>query len=87
MSWLETAPFAHQPWAEAVKRVFSEENSLKLTSRVDSAHLAIASRIAELSPLSDLSLFREEIHAINQALDFLQELIAVHAHSNKPMVL
>ncbi len=87
MSWLETAPIALQPWAEAVRRVFSEENSSKLTSRVDSAHLAIASRIAELSALSDLSPFREEIHAINQALNFLQELLAVHSHSNKPMVL
>lgn len=87
MWWLEAEPFENQPWAEAFNLVLSEVDSSRLTSRVESAHLAIASRIAELSQLSDLKQWHTEIEAINRALDFLQELVAVHQDSRKPMVL
>jgi hypothetical protein len=49
MLWLEAEPFEGQSWAEAFNRGVSEKDPSKLTSRVDAAHLAMASRIAELS--------------------------------------
>ena len=61
--------------------VFYQRKTPQTDEPVESAHLAIASRIAELAALADLSQSRNDIHAISQELDFLQELVAAHPHS------
>jgi len=76
MSRIEVAPFAHQPWAEAVNRVLSEIDSSKAGFRIETAKAAIALRLAELSELPDPTRWRREINAINHAIDFLGERIA-----------
>lgn len=79
-------PSEHHPWAEAYQLAVLESDSVKLSSRIETAKSAIALRIDELSELTNLAAFTPELNSMNKALQVLR-LLAEHARLRKPMVL
>ena len=67
-------PLGHHPWAEAYQQAVLESDSAKLSSRIETAKSAIASRVDELTALTNLAAFTAELDSMHKALQILRTL-------------